>query len=178
MAAPQRFSDLGAIMQLAYLPADFDAGVRHWTERMGAGPFFLIENIRLEEMRYRGRPTDAVFSIALGYWGDMQIELIRPENDAPSIYRGDYAVTDRLHHVCLLVDDIADARAVCAATQAEILVEAKVQGGGAVLYADPGGGPGSVVELLQPAPGTREVFAMIRDAARGWDGRDPLRRLG
>ena len=165
-------------MQLAWLPQDFDAAVRHWTQTMGVGPFFIMENIKLEDLRYLGEPTDAVFSLALAYWGDIQIELIRPENDAPSIYNGPYAVRDRLHHVCLLVDDIADAYAACAEHNAKILVEGKVGESGRVIYADPGGGPGSVIEILQTQPGTAELFGMIRQAGIGWDGSDPLRKLG
>jgi catechol 2,3-dioxygenase-like lactoylglutathione lyase family enzyme len=179
MAIPGTFSALGPIMQLAWVPADFDAAVRHWTQTMGVGPFFLIENIQLQDFRYRGQPSDAVFSLALAYWGDLQIELIRPENDAPSIYRGEYGVTDRMHHVCLLVDDIADAYAACAKHGAEIVIEGRVgDSGGGVIYADPGGGPGSLVEMLQPQPGTADVFAMIKAAGIGWDGREPLRKLG
>lgn len=169
---------LGPVMQLAWLPADFDAALRHWTDVMGVGPFFLMENIRLQDMRYRGAPTDAVFSLALSYWGGTQIELIRPENDAPSIYSGEYAVRDRLHHVCLLVDDIADAYAACAEQGAEILVEGRVGENGRVIYADPGGGPGGVVEMLQTQPGTAELFGMVQQAAATWDGREPLRKLG
>lgn len=171
-------AQLGSPMQLAYLPTDFDAAVTHWTTVLGAGPFFLIENVALAQMRYLGEPTDAVFSLAIGYWGDMQIELIRPENSSPSIYRGDYAVHDRLHHVCVLVDDIAEARSVCDTVGATVVVEGRVGASGAVLYVDPGGGPGTLIELLQPEPGTHELFAMMRSAARGWDGRDPLRSLG
>jgi hypothetical protein len=96
---------LGPVMQLAWLPEDFDAALEHWTKTMGVGPFFIMENIALADMRYMGQPTNAVFTLALSYWGDTQIELIRPENDAPSIYNGPYAVRDRMHHTCLLVDD-------------------------------------------------------------------------
>ena len=135
-------SALGPVMQLAYVPSDFDAAIAHWTKVMGVGPFFLMEDIRLENMRYRGEPTDAVFSLALAYWGDMQIELIRPENDAPSHLSGEYGVRDRLHHTCLLLDDIGDAYAACEKHGATILVEGKVGEEGAVIYADPGGGPG------------------------------------
>jgi methylmalonyl-CoA/ethylmalonyl-CoA epimerase len=169
---------LGDIIQMAYLPEDFDATLRYWTDTVGVGPFFLMENIRLSEMRYRGEPTDAVFSIAIGYWGDIQIELIRPENDAPSIYSGDYAVKDRLHHICIFVDSIADARRACAEAGAEILVEGKVGDSGEVIYVDAGGGPGHVIELLQPMTGSEGLFAMMRDAARDWDGSEPLRKLG
>jgi catechol 2,3-dioxygenase-like lactoylglutathione lyase family enzyme len=174
----QGLARLGPVMQLAWLPQDFDGALRHWTTVMGVGPFFLMENIALADMRYLGQPTSAVFSLALAYWGDTQIELIRPENDAPSIYNGEYAVRDRLHHTCLLVDDITDAYAACAAHGARVLVEGRVGDSGHVIYADPGGGPGSVVEMLQPQPGTAELFGMMRQAAATWDGSDPIRKLG
>ena len=85
---------------------------------------------------------------------------------------------DRLHHTCLLVDDIADAYAACAEHGAKVLVEGRVGDSGHVIYADPGEGPGSVVEMLQPQPGTADLFAMIKQAAAEWDGNDPLRKLG
>ena len=169
---------LAPIEQLAYLPTDFDAALRYWTETVGVGPFFVMENIQLGDMKYRGQPTDAIFSLAIGYWGDMQIELIRPENDAPSIYKGEYAVTDRVHHICLFVNSIAEARAACAEAGAEILVEGKVGEDGEVIYVDAGGGPGHIIEILQPMSGSDALFAMMRDAARDWDGTDPVRKLG
>ncbi|AZI35721.1 hypothetical protein NT2_11_00330 [Caenibius tardaugens NBRC 16725] len=178
MTRPGPIKALGDIIQIAYLPADFDGALRHWTETMGVGPFFLMENVRLGDMRYRGEPSDAVFSIAIGYWGDIQIELIRAENDAPSIYTGEYAVTDRMHHVCIFVASIADARKACAEIGAEILVEGKVGDTGEVIYVDAGGGPGNVVELLQPMEGSEGLFAMMKQAARDWDGSDPLRKIG
>ena len=178
MILPTRFADLGPIMQLAYVPTDFGKAIEHWTGTMGAGPFFLLENVALNNLRVMGEPSAAVFSLALGYWGDMQIELIRPEDHEPSIYRGKYAADGALHHVCLLVDDIAVARAVSTAHGARILVEGDVAGGGSVIYADPGGGPGSVIEMLQPAAGTEDLFAMFREAARGWDGSEPVRKIG
>ena len=178
MAGIGSIKALGDIIQMAYLPEDFDAALRYWTETVGVGPFFLMENIRLGEMRYRGQPTDAVFSIAIAYWGDIQIELIRAENDAPSIYSGDYAVKDRMHHICIFVESIEEARRVCAEAGAEVLVEGKVGDSGEVIYVDAGGGPGHVIELLQPMAGSEGLFDMIKDAGRDWDGKDPLRKLG
>ncbi len=168
--------EIGPVMQMAFVPSDFDAAIRHWTQVMGVGPFFLIENIALENMRYRSEPSNCIFTLALAYWGEMQIELIRQENDAPSVYRG--AEGTGLHHVCILTDDIARAREVALAAECEILVEADVGGDGGVLYVDTGSGPGSIVEILQPASGSDELFAMIKAASVGWDGSDPVRRLG
>jgi len=177
MSVPS-LKQLGVVSQLAYFPVDFDAALRHWTQVVGVGPFFLLNDVRLEDMRYRGKPTDAVFSMALGYWGDMQIELIRCESDAPSLYRGEYAVRDSLHHVCVFVDDMTAARAACAKAGAEVLMEGKVGNDGEVIYVDPGPGPGHVIEFLRPMSDSGGLFAMMRDAACTWDGTDPVRILG
>ncbi len=178
MTKPSAISSLGPVGQLAYLPADFDAAVKYWTETMGVGPFYLMENVSLGDCKYKGVPTGAVFSIAIAYWGDVQIELVRAENDEPSINVGEYAVTDRLHHICIFVDSIAEARAACAAAGAEVLVEGTVGPDGHVIYVDAGGGPGTVIELLQNMTGADAIFQMIKDAGKDWDGTDPLRKLG
>jgi methylmalonyl-CoA/ethylmalonyl-CoA epimerase len=169
---------LGDVMQLAYVPADFDAALAHWL-KVGAGPFFALDHVQLDDVRYRGAPANIDFSMLLGYWGDLQIELIRQHNDAASIYMSwREAGGEGLHHVCILVDDMAAARASVAAAGGRVEQEGKVPGGGEVIYVDTGGGPGTMVEILKPAPGGREFFAFMREAARNWDGSDPVRRLG
>ena len=169
-------NSIGPVMQIAFVPKDFDAAIRHWTQVMGMGPFFLVENIQLDDSRYLGAPNECLFSIALAYWGDLQIELIRQQNDAPSIYRD--VAGQGLHHTCLITDDISAARSIAEQAGASLLVEGKVGADGAVIYIDTGGGPGTIVEILQPATGMLDLFAMIREASRGWDGSEPLRRLG
>lgn len=178
MGRKSGISELGEVMQLAFVPSDFDAAVKHWTEVMGVGPFFLMEGIHLEGMRYRGEPTEAVFDLALAYWGDIQIELIRPRDSHPSIYSGEYAdVKDGLHHVCILVNDIEHARRVCGEQGAEIVIEGAL-GDSKVIYVDPGPGPGSLVEILQQGEAGPGLFAMIKAAGKDWDSTEPLRKLG
>ncbi len=177
MARKTGISELGEVMQLAFVPDDFDAAVKHWTEGMGVGPFFLMEGIHLEGMKYRGKPTDAVFDLALAYWGDLQIELIRPRDDHPSIYTGEYGAVDGLHHVCILVDDIEEAYSVCGEQDAEVVIEGSL-GDSRVIYVDPGSGPGGLVEILQQGAGGPDLFAMIKQAGESWDGSEPLRKLG
>lgn len=178
MTKPNAITALGPVGQLAYLPSDFDAALEYWTQTMGVGPFYMMENVALGDCKYKGAPTDAVFSIAIAYWGDVQIELIRPENGAPSIYTGEYAVTDCLHHICIFVSDIADARRAANEAGATVLVEGKVGEDGEVIYVDPGQGPGHVIELLQNMSGADGIFQMIKDAGTDWDGSEPLRILG
>jgi methylmalonyl-CoA/ethylmalonyl-CoA epimerase len=178
MTKPNALTSLGPVGQLAYLPSDFDATLKYWTETMGVGPFYLMENVALGDCKYKGVPSGAVFSIAIAYWGEVQIELVRAENSEPSINVGEYAVTGRLHHICIFVESIAEARAAAAAAGAEILVEGTVGADGAVIYVDPGAGPGHVIELLQNMTGADAIFSMIKDAAKDWDGSEPLRKLG
>jgi hypothetical protein len=171
-------ASLGEIMQLAYVPADFDATLKFWIETVGAGPFYALDHVKLDDVNYRGTPVEVDFSMVIGYWGDLQIELIRQHNDSPSIYKAwRDAGHEGLQHVCMLVDDMAHARAVCADAGAVVAQEGIVPNGGEVIYVDTGGGPGTMVEILKPGPGSREFFAMMREAARGWDGSDPIRRL-
>ena len=178
MALAGKMAALGDVMQLAFVPEDFDAAVRHWTETMGVGPFFLIEGIHLDGMKYRGEPTDAVFDLALAYWGDLQIELIRPRDEHPSSYRGEYGATGNgLHHVCILVDDMDEVMRVCAEAGAEVVIEGTF-GTSRVIYVDPGTGPGTLVEILPRATDGPDLFGMIKAASVGWDGSEPLRRLG
>lgn len=178
MKTPLSIAQLGHLMQLAYVPADFEGALKFWTATIGAGPFFAIDHVKLERVLYRGQSSDIDFSMMLGYWGDMQIELIRQHNDAPSIFKAWRDEGGRgLHHVCVLVDDMANARTVCGDAGVKVAQEALVPGGGEVIYVDTQGGPASFVELLNPAPGTREFFKMMRDAHRDWDGEKPVRRL-
>ncbi|MGZ6007918.1 MAG: VOC family protein, partial [Rhizomicrobium sp.] len=87
MSRQNSLTSLGEVMQLAYVPADFDAALRFWIETMGAGPFFALDHVKLEDVKYKGAPADIDFSMVIGYWGDVQIELIRQHNGAPSIYK-------------------------------------------------------------------------------------------
>ena len=39
------------------------------------------------------------------------------------------------------------------------------------------GYPGAMLELIEQGPEAREMFAMIKRASAGWDGRDPVRKV-
>ncbi len=105
-ALPGAIAGLGQVMQLAFVPADIEAATAFWTGTMGVGPFFVLQHVKLDNLHYRGAPADIDFSIRIAYWGDMQIELVEQHNDAASIFR-EPAAQHGLHHVCMVVDDMA-----------------------------------------------------------------------
>lgn len=178
-AVKRSIAALGPVSQLAFVPADFDASLRFWTETMGAGPFFMMSHIKADQTKYLGQAAAIDFSAAVGYWGDIMIELIQQHDATPSIYstwreQG----LDGLHHVLIAVDDMQEALEVCEQAGATVLQEALFRGGSAqVVYVDTHGGPGTMVELWKGDDAGRAFFARIRDAARDWDGKDPIRYL-
>ena len=178
MNRPISIAQLGEIMQMAYVPRDFEQALKFWTKTLGAGPFYSFEHVKLDRIRYRGQPVEIDFSIMLGYWGDMQIELVKQHNDAPSIFKTWHDEDrDGLHHVCMLFDDIDRARDLCNRAGLQVVQDALLPGGGEVVYVDCGSGPASLLEILKPAPGTAEFFGM-REGHRTWVGSDPVRRVG
>jgi catechol 2,3-dioxygenase-like lactoylglutathione lyase family enzyme len=172
-------TQLGPVAQLAFVPRDFEACLDYWTRVMGAGPFYLMEHIKADRTLYRGKETHIDFTAAVGYWGDMQIEIVRQHCDTPSIYSNWLAEgREGLHHVLIAVDDMESALQRCQEAGAELLQQAVFRGGSAeVAYLDTGGGPGTMLELWKGDDAGRAFFASVRAAAENWDGRDPVRRL-
>ena len=170
---------IGEVAQLAFVPADIDAALRYWTKTIGAGPFVAFDHIPTETCSYQGAASDIDFTLYIGYWGALQIELIVQHNDAPSIYR---AWRDErregLHHVCVFTEDMARARAILAAAGTTIVQEVTLADGIAGVYAETGGGQGSLLEILKPNRAILDSFAHIRSLSVGWDGSEPVRRLG
>ena len=76
----------GPVMQLGFVVPDLELAMQHWLQKVGLGPFFMIENVQLRRSAYRGTPADIDMSVALAQWGEVQVELIQQFNDTPSIY--------------------------------------------------------------------------------------------
>lgn len=171
-----KLSNLGELMQIAFVPEDFDGAIQHWLS-MGAGPFFLLEDNQAEWVSAFGVELPLVLDIAMGNWGDMQIEIIRQKSAGKTIYsEWREAGREGVHHTCIMVSDMDVARAACHAQGFEIVHEGR-HGGSEWLYADTGGGPGTLLEVLRMPPGVPTMADMTRAAARDWNGAEPVRKL-
>jgi methylmalonyl-CoA/ethylmalonyl-CoA epimerase len=179
MKPQAKLSSIGPVMQMSYVPKDLDAAIKHWTENMGVGPFFLIENIQLANTRFLDQPSGAIYTVALSYWGDMQIELIRPENDAPFIFDGAYLPPEgAVHHIAIMTDDMDKALEIAKASGATLLVEGDVGPQSKAVYLDSGTGAGGIIEITCFAEEHLAFFEMVRQTCANWDGRDPIRSIG
>ena len=101
----------GQIVQMAYVVERMRPAIDWWVENGRAGPFFLLDSFTGSEHRYRGQPTKADVSIAMGFAGHMMIELIQPKDDEPSVYKE--MVDQRgygFHHIGIAVEDVEAER--------------------------------------------------------------------
>lgn len=169
----------GPIFQNGYVVHDLEDAIDHWSRRLGVGPFYLFPSIPFDEVRFRGRPSDIRLAVAMAFSGDTQIELIQPLNEAPSIY-SEFLAAGRigLQHVGVLCEDYDDRLARLTASGYEAIQAGRAAGGLGFAYFDVDAGyPGTMVELVQASRGLLKLFAGMKEAARGWDGADPIRRL-
>ncbi|MBL8551429.1 MAG: VOC family protein [Hyphomonadaceae bacterium] len=164
------------VIQMAYVVPDIRAAMRHWSEHLKVGPFFLIEGFAGVNPRYRGKPSRASVKLAMGFAGHMQIELIQPADDHPSVYRETIDATGHGFHHWGLAARHFDADLKRFQAQGwEPAFECEVPTGGRVAYLDTQGALPGFVELIELGPFMEEVFSRFYAASIGWDGADPVR---
>ena len=166
----------GEIRQNGYVVRDVEAAMKHWVDVLGVGPFFYIPVVRMETFSYRGRRSEPRISIALANSGDLQIELIQQHDDAPSLYR-DFLAAGRegLQHVSSWVEDLDQEVDRIERAGHRVAQRGTLAGGVSFAYFDTELHPGTVFEVSNLAGPLAALPQMVSDAARGWDGTDPIR---
>lgn len=163
-------------VQVAYIVPDAEQAARQWLAR-GAGPFFRKRYTTEGEVTYRGQPATLDHISLFGQYGTMMLELIQPLGEVHSVYRDHSGDGDHgLHHFARICPDLQAAVA-----EAEAQGYPKVCPGGTpqtpVAFVDARHELGHMIELCQDAPSLRFLYRLVADAARDWDGSDPIREL-
>jgi hypothetical protein len=97
-------AQLGEPHHYAYVVDDIEATVNRLVDQLGAGPFFLIENVPLENVLSRGEPAEFVHNSAFGSCDGSAIELIEVVSLAPErVERGFSGARPRIQHVGYVV---------------------------------------------------------------------------
>jgi Glyoxalase/Bleomycin resistance protein/Dioxygenase superfamily len=170
---------IGQIIQMAYVVEDIHASIDWWIGDAQTGPWFLLDHFLAPDQVYRGAPAKADVTIAMAFAGHMNIELIQPLDDLPSVYR---ELIDRrgygFHHVGIAVADVDAEIPAYVARGYELAFAAAVPTGGSVAYMDDGRNDPGFLELIPATQGMDETFTRFWRASIDWDGRDPIRRFG
>jgi len=95
---------LGEPHHHAYVVDDIGTTVKGLVEGLGAGPFFLVERVPLENVLSRGEPAEFVHNSAFGVCGGGAIELIEPISLEPARVEERFAAPRRrIHHVAYVL---------------------------------------------------------------------------
>jgi Glyoxalase/Bleomycin resistance protein/Dioxygenase superfamily len=170
----------GPVMQNAFVVPDLEGALDHWTRVMGVGPFFVFEHVEFAQAWYRGRDaTDIDMTVAIAYWGDLQIELIRQNNAVPSIFT-DFPARDSggLQHMGVVTDSVDRDLARLAPLGVAPLQHGTTSAGLRFAYVSTDRHPGGMIELIESNPRMVKFFEKMRVAAQSWDGAAPIRSLG
>jgi glyoxalase/bleomycin resistance protein/dioxygenase superfamily protein len=168
---------VNTIGQIAYITNDMDTTLRHWTEVMGVGPFFLLNSSEIENMHYRGEATDLDITAALSYNGQMCVEVIKQNNDVPSVYS---EIMDKrgpgFHHWGYMTNKFDKDVERFLSMGYPIAFDGEVKVGGRYAYMDSYDALGGMVELIDFPDKVKELFEGLHSAAENWDGSDPVRQ--
>jgi Glyoxalase/Bleomycin resistance protein/Dioxygenase superfamily len=164
------------IIQMAYVVPDIQAAMRSWVDKTGVGPWFVLDHFTGIDPQYRGAASKADVSLAMSFAGHMNIELIAPNNDAPSVYRewierrgyGFHHWGRATWHFDRDVERYRSAGH-------ELVFLAAVPTGGRVAYMDTTAQMPGYVELIELGGGFEPAFSKFYRASIGWDGQDPVR---
>ncbi len=165
----------GGIIQTAFVVQDIQQAMASWISDCHVGPWFLLGHFSGEHPVYRGGPSRADVAIAMAFAGHMQIELIQPNDDHPSVYKE--TIDGRgygFHHLGRATGTIDADIAALEARGYSLAFRAGVPTGGDVAYLDHPGYSG-FLELITATPGMEETFTRFWRASVDWDGRDPVR---
>lgn len=167
---------LGEIRQFGYVVEDIEAAMKYWSEVMGVGPFFYNEKVPIENYHFEGKPYEVHNSVALANSGYVQIELIQTRNDAPSAYKTfKEKYGTGLQHVAFWTSQF-DADLKNAQEHGFVVnMSGEVGSNGRFVYFENEYHPGTLIELSEVLGPKGDMFKLIREAAEGWDGSDPVR---
>jgi hypothetical protein len=170
---------LGKPHHYAYLVKDIEATVNRLVNQLGAGPFFLIENVPLENVLSRGEPAEFVHNSAFGSCDGSAIELIEAVSLAPErVEKGFSGARPRIHHVGYVVPptEVVHLRSSLDARGLTQYLSSQLGGVETTLH-DASATLGHDLEIHVDNQGLHDFFSMVSGAADGWDGSEPLRRV-
>ncbi len=146
-----------------------------WVNELGVGPFFITEyRDAFVEMTYRGQPARLDMIVALAQAGGVQIELIQPMVEVCAYHDSVPLGEMGFHHMCVWTHDIDADSAYFEQLGYPTVNHGKV-GNVDFAYYDTRPLTGCMLEVVTRNDAVVTRFAQIAEAARDWDGSNPIR---
>ncbi|OJU80378.1 MAG: hypothetical protein BGO11_10810 [Solirubrobacterales bacterium 70-9] len=172
--------DLGKIHHLAYVVEDIPAAAQKLNEDFGAGPFFFIDVVPVEDVTSRGEPAEFVHASAFGICNGVPTELMVIDKMAPERAAERFAggPLPRLHHIAYAVPlaEVEEVRAGLDDAGLPEYLSARFGEDVNFTYHDGSAALGHDLELHVDSEGLRGFFSMFDAARAEWDGETDLLR--
>ena len=163
------------IVQVAWVVRDLQQAMSQWL-KIGVGPFFTL-NADDVPVSYRGEASSLSMVVGLAQAGPVQIELIQQTSDKPSAYtEWEPLKAAGFHHICRAHGGYDEG---VAKLQEEglVLVTEGNWGGTRFCYLDARDTLGCFIEFVDDSAVGQKMSKIVREAAVGWDGSEPIRSL-
>ena len=167
---------LGPPVQIAYAVNDAFEAAQRWAHNFGAGPFFISEHIEVTDVLYRGASGIFDHTSAYGQWGEIMVELVQDHGVGSSAVRDLYEPGEEgLHHLAYFVEDIDQATSALHDQGFDLAMSALARGTTRFHFIDAVAQLGHFFELYEPNDGLTYFYEHVKEAAKNWDGVDPIR---
>lgn len=153
--------------QLSYYVKDVEESAENFARLFGAGPFMVMEPVVFDTCVYDGREIDLKLKVALGHWGDIQVELVERLSDEPFLSD---EVGFGFNHINVTVPNYESTVKELEDEGCEIGMYMEV-GGMKVAYMRCAA-TGHIIEIHEPNPSNEATKA----AAAAWDGKSAFMR--
>jgi catechol 2,3-dioxygenase-like lactoylglutathione lyase family enzyme len=150
------------VFQIACVVPDLHAAIRFFKEKLGVPTFLVREDIQLQEQTYLGKPGDYRQSLAFGFAGQMQIELIQPLAGTSSY--SEFLKSNPkggVQHLGIMVENY-DAAVADMKARGFTLVQSGRNGDTRFAYFDTDDLTGTLMEVVYLAPPERAGFEKMK----------------
>jgi Glyoxalase/Bleomycin resistance protein/Dioxygenase superfamily len=155
----------GSLEQVAFVVRDLEGGIKFFGEKMGVPRFHITNNFGLKatEKTLRGRPVEHNFRLAIGYSGDVQIELIQHLSGETCYKEFLERKGEGLHHLGFFLEQWETyERAIAELGRDYPALMSGRMGNARYTYFDTEASIGSIMEIVYLPPEGRQYMAKVK----------------
>ena len=160
------------IIQIAYSVDDIQQAMRHYSELLHVGPWFLVGPFVPPKGFYRGVTTKMHVSLALAFAGQTMIELIQQHDEEPSVFRETLKARGAhgFHHWAIGARDFENTVAHYRSRGYAEAFSDTAPMGFRVVYFDTSRDLPGMLEVIEMNAAAEQGFHTMYQAAQEWDG--------
>jgi Glyoxalase/Bleomycin resistance protein/Dioxygenase superfamily len=161
------------IIQIAYSVDDIQQAMRHYSELLHVGPWFLVGPFVPPKGVYRGATTKMHVSLGLAFAGELMIELIQQHDEEPSVFRETLKARGAhgFHHWAIGARDFEKTVAHYRSRGYAEAFSDTAPMGFRVVYFDTSRDLPGMLEVIEMNAAAEQGFHTMYQAAREWDGK-------